>query len=108
MITNNIIPCKLIEDDNVPICLQINSWQFWNTKSDFSGGTNILRDDRSEFICDRRCGPYDYHAEWRRYENGKYILLISSHDGENAAEKIKEVDTFTDVIIYCATNIHPL
>ena len=111
MISTTNIPCNLlIEDDNkVPICLHINSWQFWNNKSSFSNGTNILGDKcNSEFICDRSSGPSDYHAEWRRYENGKYVLLLSCYGGENALEKIKEVDTFNEVVIYCATNLHPL
>lgn len=112
MVTTSIIPCKLLMDDrdSIPLCLQINAWQFWNNKSDFSNGTNILKDDKynSEFICDRRSGPYDYHSEWRRYENGKYILLLSCHGGDNIPIKIKEVDTIAEVIIYCATNLHPL
>jgi len=108
MITTTIIPCNLhIDDDKIPICLHINAWQFWNNKSLFSNGTNIL-DDKSEFICDRSSGPSDYHAEWRRYENGKYCLLLSCYGGDNIPSKIKEVDTFNEVIIYCATNIHPL
>ena len=108
-INGNIVPCKIILDNNVSICVQLNSWHFWNNKHEFAKNTNQI-DDGSEFICDRSSGPSDYHAEWRRYESGKYKLLITSYDCRESSkiDVIKEVDSIGEVMTYCAMNIHPV
>ena len=106
------VPCKILrvdDDDDLPVCLTLNAWQFWNEKSSLAKGTNLL-DDGSEFICDRRCGPSDYHAEWRRYDSEDYRLLIAHHEfpvSPNEILTIKRLGSIGQVMAYCATNLHP-
>ena len=111
------IACRLLSDDDggVPVCLTMNAWQFWNSKSSWAEGTNLF-DDGSELVCDRRCGPSDYHAEWRRYGMEDYRLLISYHDHPGLRRDpgssggilvIARAESIGEVAAYCATRMHP-
>ena len=110
---NTSIPCQLMSDQDIPIVFKIHGWQFWNKLSEYTRGLGLgILDKNTEFICDCRSGPHDYHAEWHRYDNGKYKLLIASHSYLGASEHeqvhvIKEVDSMGELLAYCATNIHP-
>lgn len=66
-------------------------------------------DDR-RYVCARSSGASDYVAEWWHID-GKYRLLWTTyHEFANARDQgtlLREVDTLSDVLLYCSTHVHP-
>ena len=109
--------CKIVKDNtNVPVCLQLNCWQFWNKEHSFARSflRNVMHTDEllgSELICNHSSGASNCHAEWLRYKSGEYKLVVSNYDSSIPTtffETIKQVDTIEQVLFYCATEHSPL
>ena len=94
----------------------INEWVFIS---------DVDVDTSFDFICSRSSGANDYIVEWWRspllnsFSKEKFkLFFVSYHEAEeNKLDKmtfvhdngtvISEVSTFSDVIWYCSTHLHP-
>lgn len=89
----------------------INNWYFYT--NNYVTANERMQHEDSVFVCIKRSGPSDYHAEWRYYPlENKYKLLVSSFESMNVMQGnthiVHEVDAIGDVIMYCSQNLHPL